>query len=588
MAYGASARLVPAKGGGNIVDADVYKIGLLGKTERGLSAIQSEIYSMTDFYKKCGGFNTSYYGAYVAKSFFDTLRNGVYVEMKVLTHVADDAVQASGAIMDGATPAVKIFDIKAGRKGEIDKSAFGNKIGYKITQSENLTFKLTADSGATPASFTLNNVDNLEIGHYIKAYNGSDTEYAVITGKDSAAKTISFAALTNTYTASLSTVYRLDWNLSIAVKDDKGVYQLKEEWLEYPMAQSDSLGMAAAVNNSVSGSDYVILAVNGDNASDPDEQVPAAVSTWTALSSGSDGTTSTDSDWATTVESFADEDMMILLAPESTSTTHNQNMQTYVDDGYKCVYYAQSSNAADEDTLKNFGASLRKTVTFTYIPSDKWVMVDDPTTDGTIDIPKVGIDAADWYNTYSLYGEGKVSAGNTAINTDATLIDSNGIVHNDKDGQGQRLIENYSVNICRYRRGKGITNNSARTCSTDQGYMYQNQLMMTLLYRKSILAYLETIEQDKAGIQAQDRHRNKVWQYMYPKFTAGYLYNGQKSDGSKWEFEDACIIVNDFTNNTLESIANGIEVTFLQFVATPPIEKPQLDIASAAVTTVRG
>ena len=79
MGYGARARRVPALGGTTLTDVDIYKIALLCKTERGIvdsggtTLLMEQIYSMNDFYKKCGGFNSSYYGAYVAQSFFDSL-----------------------------------------------------------------------------------------------------------------------------------------------------------------------------------------------------------------------------------------------------------------------------------------------------------------------------------------------------------------------------------------------------------------------------------------------------------------------------------------------------------------------------------
>jgi hypothetical protein len=117
--YGASVRRAAARGGSTLTDIDIYKIFLLCKTERGsvnaLGApfVHDEIYSMNDFYKKCGGFNSSYYGSYIAQSFFDELDNNINCEMKVISPVDAAAVQASYSIMDQATSAVKIFDIKA-------------------------------------------------------------------------------------------------------------------------------------------------------------------------------------------------------------------------------------------------------------------------------------------------------------------------------------------------------------------------------------------------------------------------------------------------------------------------------------------
>jgi hypothetical protein len=117
--------------------------------------------------------------------------------------------------------------------------------------------------------------------------------------------------------------------------------------------------------------------------------------------------------------------------------------------------------------------------------------------------------------------------------------------------------------------------------------MFQNQIMQYLLYKASILEYLRSIEQDKAGVRAQETHRNAVIAYLLRKYAAGDFYQGQKEDGSQTKFEDVVVVINDFTVNTLANIANGIEETFFQYIASPPIEKPILSLASAPVTMVK-
>ncbi len=591
MGYGAQATRVPAKGAANLVDADVYKLGIMGRFVRGIEGIHKENFSMSDIDKVCGGFNSSYLSPYVLQSFYDELDSSLSVETKVLPYISDSASQATAEIMDEASTPVKIFDINAGYKGNTDKSLFGNRIAQKITQSENFTMRLITDTGATPTTVVLDSVDHLEIGYYVKFTDGANTEYAVIASIDRSIKTITFASLSNTYTAALTTISRIDWNLYVAIKDDYGIYDMREEWLDMPFAKSDVIGMASAVNDPVTGSEYIVLAVNSSNSSTPDTQRPVAVDTWTPLTGGSDGGSADEAVYRTLVEDFADEDMMILLAPELSSTVHNANMAEYTTDGYKCMYNGQGAYEAGEDLLKNLGALLRKPFTFAQIPSDKWIEVDDPAKNsGKISIPMTGICAATWFNTYAKEGESKVAAGNKnemVLKTNGRLIDSNGLVHNDREGRGGRLIRDYSINITRYRKGKGITINSARTLSTDDGYKFQNQIMQWLLYKKSILAYLQLIEQDRAGVRAQESHRNAVWAYMFKKWEGGHLYQGQKEDGSKTEFGDACVIVNDFTVNTLADINDGKETTFLQFIAPPPIEEPRLNLASAGITTVR-
>ncbi len=587
MTYGASAKRVPAQGSGNVVDVDIYKLGIIGKFKRGIASVRKGIYSIDDFIKHCGGMTTASYSPLVSRAFYKHLRPEVQVEMKVKMFVSGTAAQATYAILDGA--AVKIYDISAGLKNEIDKSAFGNDIAIKISHSENITFKLTADSGLTPAFIFLDQVNNLEVGYQIKIANGTNTEYPFITAIDPALKKVSFTALANTYTAALTTVSRLDWNLYIAVKDDVGVYQTKEEYLDIPFIKSTTKGMQPLLNDTVSGSYYGILATNVSNVTVGANARPAALTSWKPLAGGSDGSAAIDSDWNTLVEGLVDEQMQILLAPESSSTTHNNNMAVWTTIGYRAMYYGQSSNGATLDTLQNLGAIVSEPIKLGMVPSDKWFETDDPTRDGAkVAIPPVGHAAAHWFNNYATYGASKVAAGNKdAFVTADKLLDSNGLIHDDANGVGGRLIEKFRINIARFRQGKGTTFNSARTFSTDQGYMYQNQIMQWLLYKVSILDYLRTIEQDKSGVRAQEAHRNAVWSYMNKKYKSGEFFVGQHEDGTETTFEDVVKIVNDFSINTLARIAAGEEEMFVQFVAVPPIEKPILSLASAPVTTVR-
>lgn len=592
MGYGARARRVPARGGGQLTDVDMYKLGVVGRTERGFEdVLHTEIYSMGDYEIKCGLYGDgSDYIAYVVRSFFKELELSNPVEVKVLGYVAADAVQATYPMMDQDGTPEKLWDINAGRKNVADKSAFGNKIAVQVTTSTNETAKLAANILALATTCVLDKVDHLEVGNYIQFADGTNTEVVVVATVVPATKTVTFAALTNPYTAALTTVSRIDVELKVAVKNPSGNYEEKESWVG-PMALSSTIGIAGLVNDEADGSDYIIMAHNAANATaDPADQIPADLSAWTALTTGSDGTGPGDSDWNSLMTSFTDDNISILLSPESTSIDHNTNMATWATANYKCMYYAQAANKASQATLKNFGASLRKSVTFAMLPSDKWIETDDPITGGKVSIPKVGVDAAFWFNTYAKYGESKVAAGNKSelvLKCTDRLIDDNGLVHNDILGVGDRLIRSYSVNICRFRRGIGITNNSARTFSTDDGYKYQNQIMQWILYKKSIVYYLTSIEQDKAGIRAQESHYNRVWAYMKAKFDAGHIYQGRKEDGSLTQFSDACIIVNDFSMNTMANIANGIEEIFLQFIAPPPIEEPILSLASAAVTTIK-
>jgi len=598
MSYGAQAKRVAALGGRTLTDVDIYKLLVLCKTERcivdssGLPFVQNEIYNMSDYTIKCGGFNRNYYGSYVVQSFFDELDSDVSCEVSVMTFLASNATQASYIMLDQASSPIKIFDIYAGMLNKVDKSAYGNKIAIKVSEVNDIVFSLTAELLDSATTATLNNVGNLSVGNYIKFTEGSATEVRKITDINTTTKTITFDAITESSGFSISgtTVTRVDLNIKVAVKDDTGEYQQKESW-EGPFAQSNTIGIAKMINDSESGSNYIYLDANASNSSAPEDQIPATLTEWTALTGGSDGDSPTDSDWNTVANTYlASTEFTFLLAPESASTVHNQNMVTFCTDGYKGMYYCQTADAAGKTALQNAGGTLRGSIKFGMIPCDKWINVNDPTIkDSTREIPMVGIAAGHWFNTYNAFGEAKVAAGNKnemVLNATGPLVD-NGLVHDDAEGVGGRLITDYSVNICKYTKGKGITINSARTLSTDDGYKYQNQIMMWILYSRSIVSYLKTIEQDKSGVNAQESHYNEVYAYMFNKFRNGQLYQGKKEDGTLTEFRDSCIIINDFTINTLADIAAGKETIFMQFVAPPPIETPILELASASVTTVR-
>lgn len=597
MGYGAHAKRVPARGGSVLTDVNIYKIGFIGKTERGFTNVQhTDIYSFKDYETKCGLYGDgTYYLPYVVESFFKELNSqNNPVEVKVLGHTPSDAVQATYSMVDqDATPS-PLWTVKAGRKNVADKSAFGNKIAVKVTADlTRQTMKLTTDTSATPTTALLDSVDGLVVGNYVQFYNGTATEVAKILTINPITRAITFAALVATFTAVLTTVSRVDIDLRVAVKNPKGEYEEKERWIGTHVLSS-TIGIAGMVNDPVSGSDYIIMTHNASNdTTDMTKIVPAVLSSWTALTSGADGTISNIAATYNTLLStyMVDTDMTFLIAPELTSTDHHANMAAWTTDGYKCMYYAHAANEAAEAALKTFGGTLRKGITFAMMPSDKWVEITNPVDDNKKQIPKTGIDAAFWFNTYAKFGESKVASGNKSemvLNCPDRLVDTNAIVHDDYLGVGDRLIRNYSVNICRYRLGVGITNNSARTFSTDLGYKYQNQIMQFLLYKKSIINYLQSIEQDKGGVTSQNAHYRAVWKYMNNKFKAGHLAVVQKEDGTYSDFNDVCIIVNDFSINTLADLANGIEQLFLQFVAPPPIEEPILQLASAGVTSISG
>ena len=594
MGYGARGKRVPAVGNSaGVNQVDAFKMGIVGTFERGFKqVVQSGIYSFADFGIQMGLYGDGVFNSpYVVESFYKELEVSNPVEIKALGFVAADAVNATGVVNDVASSPAVLWNMKAAKKGVLDVSAFGNKIGIQLSTSELTTIKLTSAVAIGATSAVLAAVHNLKVNQYIRlAESGSDDEVVVITAIDPATKTITFAATTYGYTVALCDVKRVDIKVLVGVKNLIGEFELKETF-ESTLTKSDTAGILGIINSELDGSNYIMINRNAANASTAEEQIPADITAWQPLTSGADGTPATDADYLALMPYFTDTDITILIAPESATVEHNQNMAEWATADYKCMYYAQAANKAGEDSLKAFGDSMRKNVIFSMLPSDKWLGVTDAVTGEEKAIPKVGVDAAFWFNVYATVGESKVAAGNKpsmTLKSSDRLIDDNGLVHNDIAGKGGRLIREYGINICRSRPGIGINNNSARTFCLDKGYTFQNQIFAWIIYRKSVVAYLETIEQNRAGNMSQYLHRRAVKNFMLKKYEQGHLFKGKTDSGKVTGFNDVCIIVNDFSNNTLADIANGIEQTFLQFVAPPPIEEPILSLASAAVTTIKG
>ncbi len=593
MAIGAQVRRVPAIGGGQITDANIFKMILIGQGERGIAENFGNIFNFGDFEEVAGGFNVSKRMAYIARSFYDALKINTNVEIILRTFQASDAVQATGIVNDTDGAPEKVYDVKSAYRNLVDKSAGGNLNARKVLVSEDVTVALTADSTASASTvFTVEAVDQLKIGDLFKVVDTGTAkeEFAFITAIDKTARTITFAALSNAtaYEAATSTVFRQDVTMETYKKNNEGVFQLRETFGPFGFQQSDTVGLVPAMSDVDLGSKLLQLDYNEANSTAAEFARPAADASPVALTSGADGTAPVDADWATLVDNLKDERTLVLLAPESQSIAHANNMNAFTTSNNRALYEHAAAEGADEDNLKNLGTNIRGDIKFGMVPVDKWIKFEDPINPGEkISIPSVGISAAHLFNQIKDIGIKKNAAGQKeAVNTLATLDLSNGLTHNDEDGVGERLLKNHSINTATFKTGKGIVINTARTLSTNAGYQFQNQVTGFLFLKFSILPLLENIEQDNIGQELLDDTRIKIRNFGKRLFNLGVFLTGTKSDGTAIKFEDVFILKNDLTVNTLDKIKQGILTTFLQVVFAPPVETPELELASADATTI--
>jgi len=592
--YGTNVYRGTPKGISGLSGVNFLHVNVIGKFLRGIvdsngnPVVTENIFTTTDMERSLGGYNSTYFAPYVIRALFGGLIDRLQgeVEAKCIGFVSGSAAQAVGAINDIASTPLKLFDIKAARKNLVDKSAFGNKISYKILRSETTKLNLKSDMLTNGTAFTPDSIDNLKVGYFVRFNDGTNNVIRSITAIDTITGIVTLASGVGVgiiFTAALTKVTRIDWNLYIAVDDEKGVPRQKESWENYPFAKSSILGIPQATNDLVAGSYYAALTYATNASTDPDS-IPAEVTTWTHLASGSDGAAPTDSDWLTLGNVMKTYRSAFWLAPESTSTTHNLNMLGITSSGLYGNYLVNIPVGATQDTLQNYGNLLRSTVQFGEIPGDKRFNTINPTTGDKLNIPNVGHVASHWFNSFLERGEEWVSAGNDyPIRTNDELVD-NGIIASDAAGNGKRMIVDYRVNILENQPGVGIVKKSGRTLSNDGGYMYENQIMQTLLYSEEIRAYRTKQEQQPGGADKQRQAQRAVDSFMRKKYDAGKFLIFQKADKSYSTYEDVVSVVDDITTTPLADLAVGIDTIAFQFKAKPPIEFPNAEITSLSPT----
>lgn len=586
--YGARAEM-QASSSASVSDADIFRVLAQGRTRRGVN-VRKKVSNWTLWKKIYGGEHEDFLLGYEVREFFKTLGDSITANVQTAPFIPANAAQASVQIMDKSDTPALLFTVLAGFRGIADKSSFGNGLAVKLSLSYDITYNLTANTTAGATSLPLNGIDQLKEGHICQITDGSHTELFRVISVDKQTKTAVISTgrttstgLTNTFSAAAAVVSRVDITVRVGLKVD-GVYEEQEKFSEAYML-SDS-GIVEVVNNSLSGAFNIIMDFNNENASTIDKALPSTLDSWIALSGGTDGDGAADSNYSDMLEGMKDLKAVFFISPESQSVAHNQAMAAFSTSGYKHLFYPAMPFGANDEVLQNHGVSLRQPKVFAMIPADKWRQVDCPySRTGQRWIPGVGIAIAHYFNSYVANGIGQVAAGNFyPVNTSAKLYD-NGIEYN--KGVGPSLIKNCSVNIAMYKEGEGHTYNSARTCSTDLGYMYQHQIILWLFIRDSIVEYLRLQREQRPNKRkTQQAIYNDIWRFGKNLYDAEVFYEGQKEDGTDTAFKDVFKIANDITVNTLEKMAKGELWNIVSFIAAPVLEDPILSLGSNPITAL--
>lgn len=346
--------------------------GMLGTFERGPLNVATLVTSMAQF--------TSIFGAvpppvgnksswYAAKAIFQKIGTG----QLWINRVASSA----------AAKGTKTFDDSQGspastlRVDAANEGTWGNNLSVDVDDDAILTTTVTTTVIATSISAILASVEGLEVGSYVKFYNGTNTEYVTVIAIDYNNKTITWTGeLTNEYTTVNGVITSLEFKLTVYVN---GVEV--ENWPNLSMNDSVSFFCEIAVN-----SDYI--ACVDLKASDVlgYEDQPVATSSAQALTSGADGIADIEStDWvgvqATKTGLYAFDTvpaLFRLIAPDPTITTDAATGKiavdaaalAYCDARVTCQYYADvpyNTSVADAVTFAGNFAGRRIAAFFPWV-----------------------------------------------------------------------------------------------------------------------------------------------------------------------------------------------------------------------------
>lgn len=329
--------------------------GIVGTFERGPVNVATLVTSWAQFTSIFGamppteGNKTSWYSI---KAIFQKIGNGSLYVVRVAstakakaTHTFDDSQGSPASTL---------------RIDALNEGTWGNALSVDVDAYNIVTTTLTAEC-ATATQASLTSVEGLEVGSYVKLYNGADTEYIAVTSIEYAAKIIHWSgALTNTYTTSNGVITSLEFELKVYEKDI-----LVETWPGLSMNDNVSFFCETAVNSSY----IACFDLKATDALEYEDQ-PVATSAAAGLTSGANGIADIEvTDW-----SGVQADKSGLYAFDNVPTLFrfiapNPTITADAEAGYIILAQAQLDYADSRVTIQTyvdipFGTSVTDAVTW--------------------------------------------------------------------------------------------------------------------------------------------------------------------------------------------------------------------------------
>lgn len=581
---GTKGKQGPSEVGSVVQPADFELAGMHGRFARGIDEI-IEVFTSGEISVKLGPYQAGKLGRYSAESFFTGVK-GQRGRLLVKPFVASNAVQASDTLQSTGSSPADTLTISAAFRAIVDKSADGNLSGYTLTAADRVTLTAASSEISGATEVTLSAVGQVRVGD-ILAFDSSPTHFAKVSAIDESLKLITMSATTDAITSG-ETVRAIGFrivsfrknatgaNIKVSTPENDVVLSLEPENSEF------------YVNNAFANHPYLVLL---DEASGEalEESIPADVTTKTFLTSGSDGTAPTPSDWD--YSAFDSKKIVLLHNPDDDSTTANNDGEAY------CTGHNHEPiwiyNIPDQTSLQGFidvGAQYQRSDRVLGVAIAGTLPATDKIGVGanaTIDLPVGGVIMGTWFFSFRTRGFHKVPAG-SKVPLPGFVQVKDRIEDTFTDEQRTRILE-VGLNIIQINKGYIIQ--EFRTPSTDLGELFGNQLFMKNFIIQSIITSdsILAIKSEPNRISRIREAANNIRDFGKKLFDGSFPFQIDpqgafldfvKEDGTDSTFQDVFIVEDVALTTPQASLVVGEAFVSLKFVAPPPNELFEVTVAT--------
>lgn len=574
-----------------ITGTSINTAGLEGYFERGVTEGLYQITNVNTLFEKLGNYKSNYYGAYVAKSFFDNIQGSAGV-LYVQRLLRNGAAAASRTVVDTQGVPANFCTIKAGQLGKEDVGVWGNQLMYNIGLSSRNASTNSSNIAIGNTVISVSSTGVFELHDWIKITDGTNTEFRKIIAIDQVNQTITVnAGTTNGYVAG-SDISVHDFTIYVHVRDaNTGMISLVETWANLNI-EPLSLYYFAGTNSQVAlnsefdgkGSNYITIEDLITTSPRTIANFPATVIptnfTLTALTGGLEGTDLTETQIDAQRIYWNTAKPMYLANAEHFTETMWDNGEAFCFNGGKGEITWIGSPAYANVFSQNlvWANKRKKSRKIASLTNATWIKVSDPlnplSADPTKIIPNVGAIMGYWIYITEARGIHKVPAGRFE-----TLAGIVSLANEYTTREQLKQLADAGMNCISNIDGV-MTVRSARTFSKLPEWRFANALAMQTYFKKTFENAFRDLENEMSSTALFQRVYSSMYEFSRLMYTGSSNGGNEsafaswtKANGSNSTFDDVVKIVVDESINTADRIRNGELRANYYFMPPTPAER---------------